>query len=759
MRKIQPILFIRNRSGSLFLRLIIGFLCIVLMLASLNVYSLTVSRHNVKQEVEKYNTLLLNNAKDSYEKHLNLIQQQMLLFFSSEDILNLQKSQDPASYPRIISEITRWTTVPYFYIDNIVFYSKRNDLVLEKGTSTDGELMFNVFYKSADYPLDFWQRQFAAPDALQVYPASSVSNVIFDTPQPLGEQMPLVIKRQSNRDFYMIVYLDAVKMYNAFNQSIYRDFVIYDEAGVPLFSRADPADPLLSLDELRKFEGEGKLIRDGKYYFLKRGTTGFTYVSRVPVDRIAEQTRINVTLWIIVVAAIALSVLCSFLFAARINNPLRKVIESIRQMNDDAPYRSKIKEFDLISSELRGKRQLSEQISFINHLKAIRTQGRDAAKLNFADKPFTFVLFHVQSEMREPESQETLQNWLYYMRIFIDSKLKPAYPDALTLQIERDQILSLVFGKEAGELGALLAQMKAVFDQDREHGTVTIAVTQAYSNASQLTAAYEEAQQRAGQRLLTDETQIIDKRADAQGAIGFTPDQDKEFEANLKAGNAQQLAALLEQLFARWRRKEPTADALLRFAETVQGKIRGAATPYPLPGEELDAILGEARQRIGRCRTVKALEALLLEWVTRTADAVRDQKEEKHPITAQIIAYINEHLAEEIYLDVLAAQFKMSGGYVSFYFKSKTGVNIVDYINETRIAKASSLLADEGLKIRDVAEAVGYKNITSFNRMFKKYTGLTPSEYRSREASRPGSGQQESKADKTVRSGEEGFGG
>ncbi|MNI55836.1 HTH-type transcriptional activator Btr [compost metagenome] len=245
-----------------------------------------------------------------------------------------------------------------------------------------------------------------------------------------------------------------------------------------------------------------------------------------------------------------------------------------------------------------------------------------------------------------------------------------------------------------------------------------------------MTAAYEEAQELLGERLLIDETQIIHKRAVTPMAVGFSLDQDKEFEVNLKAGNTPQLVALLEHSFVRWQNKGLTAAVMMRFAESLIGKIQNATTPFPLDPDELDVILGKAVERIQRCCTIRELELLLLEWVTRTAEAVQEKKEEKHPVTTFVVDYINEHLADKIYLDVLAEKLKMSSGYLSSYFKGKTGKNIVDYINETRINKATSLLADNNIKILDAAQAVGYQNISSFNRMFKKYTGLTPSEYR-----------------------------
>ncbi|MDI4647342.1 helix-turn-helix domain-containing protein [Cohnella hashimotonis] len=737
MKKIRPILFIRNRTNSLFLRLIAGFLCIVLLLASLTFYSVSESKKSVKHEVVKYNTSMLANTRDSYENHLDLIKKQMLLFFSDEKILLLQNKPANTLYPEIVREIQQWTTVPYYYINNIVFYSKPNDLVLEKGTSTNAKAMFNVFYTSSDYPLEFWTKQFEEKNTYRIWPAAPFySEIIEGNRLSLGEMIPVVIKGQYNPGFVMIVFLNAAKMYEAYHQSVNEELMIYDAQGKPMFGRTE-GEPFLSFEELQETKDAEPFVRDGKYYFTFKGKgTGFTYVSRVPVDRIAAQTRINITLLASILAAITLSILFSFLFAARINNPLKRVIESIRGMNGEtAPLRSSIKEFDIISGQIHGNRMLTRQLSFMNHLKAIRGQDTDASSLDFADKPFVFVLFQIQPGKNEANTPAIIQNWVYYLRIFIDSQLKPDFPGSLTFQIERDQILSLVFTENLDKVRSRLGEMKKVFDQDREHGIMTMAVTSAYSASNQLTSAYEEAQELAGERLLTDETQIISERSGVPVAIGFSPDQEKELEANLKAGNGAQVAALIEQQFAKWHRKPPTAASLVRFAETAAAKIRGFVTPFPLDPDKVDAVMVREGERIARCSTLFELELLLLEWVTGTAQAVREKKDEKHPVTVQIAEYINEHLAEEIYLDVLADRFKMSSGYLSSYFKNKTGMNIVDYINETRIKKAALLLDDEGLKIREAAEQVGYKNITSFNRMFKKYMGLTPSEFRKRNES------------------------
>lgn len=732
MKNLHPILYIRNRSNSLFLRLIVGFLCIVLLLASLTMYVFTVSKQNVRQEIVKYNTLILQKTRDNYEKHLDLIKKQMYLFFLSDEVQRLHNTPRYGNFPLITRDITTWVSNPYLFIDNIVLYSKRDGLVLEKGTSTNAEAMFNVFYTSRQYPLDFWNQQFSETYSNRIFPAASFTNTIFrNKSQTLGELIPMIIKNPDHQDFYMVVFLDANKMYQAFHQSLYHDLFVYDDQGRMIFTDSEQ-DPFLSFEELRP-NGGSEFIQDAKYHFLMSGQgTGFKYVYRVPVERIQYESRLSITLIVLMAAAIALSILFSFLFAARINNPLRKVIESIRDMNVEGPYRSNIKEFDIIRDEIRDNQVILKQVSFINHLKAIRNHERLAVKLDFTNKPFVFVLFHIQQPYSDSGTHAVFQNWLYQMKVRIDSKLIQTFPDSLTFQIERNQILSFVFTDQTPDLLELLYQLKDILDLEREQGIVTIAMTSVYTDSAQLTAAYEEAQERVLERRLVHETQIFGKRTSAPAAVGFSPDQEKEFEANLKEGNAPQLAALLERLFARWQSKDLTDAALARFAESVAGKIQSAVGPFHLEPVRLEAILSKSGERIGRCRTVQELEQLLMEWVRKTAEAVRDKKEEKHPVTAFVVEYVNEHLAEELYLDVLAEKLNLSSGYLSSYFKEKTGMNIVDYINETRIAKATSLLADNRMKINDAAKAVGYQNITSFNRMFKKYTGITPSEFRKR---------------------------
>lgn len=109
---------------------------------------------------------------------------------------------------------------------------------------------------------------------------------------------------------------------------------------------------------------------------------------------------------------------------------------------------------------------------------------------------------------------------------------------------------------------------------------------------------------------------------------------------------------------------------------------------------------------------------------------MRAKKSETDIITKFVMEYVEERFGEDLSLDAIAGKLGITGPYLSTYFKEKTGTNLSDYILTVRINKASQMLRDTDLLIQEIASLVGYYTVASFNRVFKRYTGLTPSEFR-----------------------------
>ena len=94
------------------------------------------------------------------------------------------------------------------------------------------------------------------------------------------------------------------------------------------------------------------------------------------------------------------------------------------------------------------------------------------------------------------------------------------------------------------------------------------------------------------------------------------------------------------------------------------------------------------------------------------------------------LKYIDAHYKEDITLDILAQKVSYNKCYFSSFFKKNTGMSLWDYICIKRIEEALMLIKTTKRKITDVAYECGFNNLTNFNKIFKKYTNLTPNSFR-----------------------------
>lgn len=106
-------------------------------------------------------------------------------------------------------------------------------------------------------------------------------------------------------------------------------------------------------------------------------------------------------------------------------------------------------------------------------------------------------------------------------------------------------------------------------------------------------------------------------------------------------------------------------------------------------------------------------------------------KTEKDPSIQPILTYTNIHFCElDFSVQELAQYFHLSMQKLINIFKAATGSSPLNYITDLRIDKAKHLLNHTGLSVKDIAEQVGYCDVSSFIRKFKSATGLTPNQYR-----------------------------
>lgn len=99
-------------------------------------------------------------------------------------------------------------------------------------------------------------------------------------------------------------------------------------------------------------------------------------------------------------------------------------------------------------------------------------------------------------------------------------------------------------------------------------------------------------------------------------------------------------------------------------------------------------------------------------------------------IIEKSLQYIREHYADELTAELLAEQACMSISNYERIFKRYTAQSPISYIMVYRISTAADLLRNTSLSVSDISMNVGFRNFSYFNRCFKKFMSMTPSEFR-----------------------------
>lgn len=109
------------------------------------------------------------------------------------------------------------------------------------------------------------------------------------------------------------------------------------------------------------------------------------------------------------------------------------------------------------------------------------------------------------------------------------------------------------------------------------------------------------------------------------------------------------------------------------------------------------------------------------------------QGPEKSKYVRVALTYLSEHYNDpDISVSSVARSLGVSGGHLSHVFKKETSYTLSAYLTNYRMHKATELLRDCRVKVYEVAESVGYRDITYFSSAFKKSVGMSPSEYQKR---------------------------
>ena len=228
---------------------------------------------------------------------------------------------------------------------------------------------------------------------------------------------------------------------------------------------------------------------------------------------------------------------------------------------------------------------------------------------------------------------------------------------------------------------------------------------------------------------LDKEMRLVADRYDAENALDdaiAAGDEEAARQAFIAFGRLMQVPSQRFRLSSR--------DMLREFqnsARTINTLFRKAAESSHVPVYYIHELTTKYDYDIESAEDVEKIAEIIVQMMEGYCALVKERSLEKYSdLIRQAVFYIQRNLCGDISTAKIAWHLNVTPNYLSNRFKAGTGITITDYIRKHRIELAKDLLKDTALSVQDIALQVGINDAGYFAVLFKRQTGLSPTEYR-----------------------------
>jgi two-component system response regulator YesN len=301
-------------------------------------------------------------------------------------------------------------------------------------------------------------------------------------------------------------------------------------------------------------------------------------------------------------------------------------------------------------------------------------------------------------------------------------------------------IMSFGDGDESERLmmrAVAVADLMKDFVQEYFNRTITIGIGDIVETVNDIHRSYKQSIEALRYKLVMGSNSIITKE-------DVFSEQSPQFYrlfamtdgivASVKASDADKMKLQVHRWFDSFTEHVVPPEMIMQLI--VQCLMKAATAAVEI-GIDPEGIFPEQYmvEMLNQYEQLHHLEAFTIQSLTSFIERIREKRNnrERNDVIDNVMVYIQKHyMRSDLSLNLLASEFHLSVSHLSKLFKEQKECNFIDYLMETRMNKAKQLLKDTEEKIRDIAECVGYTNVNSFVRIFKKITGFTPTEFRER---------------------------
>ena len=292
-------------------------------------------------------------------------------------------------------------------------------------------------------------------------------------------------------------------------------------------------------------------------------------------------------------------------------------------------------------------------------------------------------------------------------------------------------IINLEQNDPALPLGLCQRLQEVLTDSDIVPYTVSIGLGTCIGPLDSLSLAFRQACSAMRYALASCPGEIVNFSsiciAPAEMGWGSIPEETELLEA-IRIGDFTAASRHLSDWFAWLLRAGATLETLKQAATGQMGQIINL---LPEIGLAINSSASTVTADILQAEQQEQIKQLLLDFITDICTQIQSRREHKNSeIMETILQYMRSNYQKEISLNQVAENVYMSVPYLCKIFKEYTNQTFTDYLTTLRIEASMELLRTSNKKIMDIAASVGYANVQSYIRAFKKVNNMTPTDFR-----------------------------
>lgn len=749
-------------NKSIFISWVVAYVSILIIPILISSFVYYKSGKSLEREIIRANESLLNQIQyvmDSNLRELNRLGVELDFNSYVNELINSNLNMEGwrrFSTYQLVKDL-RIYDISNDFISDLFIYFKGNDLILSSTSSNESTDYYNIYIKKLGISFDEWKKLINGKYYGNFISVGQNNELLYI------KSLPILEPKEAFAN--LIITINDVFFQQTIRNTKWLEkgevFVLNKKDEI-IFSTSMQHNNVFKYAELTGANGFMRRKIDGKKVIEAYSTSAeadWKYISVIPEEIFWEKAKyVRMLTMISLPLCILLGGLAALFFLKKNYKPISELTHELAN-RAGVGFSEGTNEYKFIREAMSKTLQEKEQItqilehqrayqrsSFLLNILKGRVEGLKYIHeslsffdINFSSDTFIVILISMNdySEIfynsRHLEESEKLELANYVITNVIEEVVS-RYNKGYFVDSEGMIACLVNLNKESLETAKLdvlesVSEAQA-FIREKFNIDFTAAISNVHSTLFGISEAYQEAVQLMEYKMVMGVEKLVsyDDMPREQGAsYQYSLETEQKLINYIRSGEYEYARDVFENtLNTYFQRNKVPAKIIRCFMVDIVNTILRVSGEVQLQFSDVERIL-ESKKLI-------EMKGEILSVLKKACDNVNSLKQDKNrgnELVEKSMALIkNNYSNDNLNISFIAEKLSISPDYLSRIFKSHTGEAMLDYINKIRLVKAKELLIKEESIIAEVAKETGFTNVNTFIRIFKKYEGVTPGQYK-----------------------------